>query len=1228
MESPRRRHRVALVAIVALLAGVLPVVPATAFDNPTTTVFINEIHYDNDGTDTGEAVEVAGPAGTDLSGWSIVLYNGNGGSSYATLALADTIGDEGAGFGAVSVNAPGIQNGSPDGLALVDDGGVVVQFLSYEGGFTAADGPAVGMTSTEIGVTEGSDAPVGNSVFLQGTGLTYGDFTWVTGTNSFGSINEDQTFSDSLPPTDVPWINEIHYDNEGTDTGEAIEVAGPAGTDLTGWSIVLYNGSNGAVYNTNVLSGLLPDEGVGFGTVAVTYPTNGVQNGAPDGLALVDDDGVVVQFLSYEGGFTAADGPAVGMTSTDIGVTEGSGTLVGGSLQLSGPGTVYADFTWTATTAASFGCINPGQTDIVGSACAEPDPTDPPWINEIHYDNTGTDTGEAIEVAGPADFDLSGWTIALYNGNGGSVYDTVTLSGSIDDEGEGFGAVSFGRAGIQNGAPDGLALVDDEGSVVQFLSYEGSFVAVGGPANGMTSTDVGVDQDPVGPAGQSLQLTGAGTAYADFTWTSGAASFGCVNVGQTDLGTSTCGVAPLTLISAIQGSTDVSPLSGHRVEIEGVVVGDYEGALPALRGFYVQEQAADWDADPATSEGIFVFHGDEETVNVGDVVTVVGTVAEFQGQTQLGFPEELVVSSTGSVPVTVVVLPLASPDYPERYEGMLVTFPEPLYVTEFFQLGRFGQVVVSGDGRLQQPTAVAEPGAAANAVQAANDLNRLILDDAVNEQNPDPIVFGRNGAPLTAENTLRGGDTVTGATGIMTYTWAGNPASGNAYRLRPVSADSVFDFEAQNPRPTSAPDVGGSLTVASFNVLNYFLTLDQGGNQCGVVPDDCRGAENQFEFDRQRVKLLAALEELDADVLGMMELENTPGVSPEADIAAGLNDLVGAGTYAVIDAGIVGDDVIRVGMIYKPGSVTPVGDPAIIDYGDGRNRASLAQTFVENASGEVFSVVVNHFKSKGCDEATGLNLDQGDGQGCWNQVRVEAATSLVAELDSLGMGDDDWLVIGDLNSYDHEDPVDVFKAAGYIDLVLQNDGEDAYSFVFDGQWGYLDYALASPSLVGQVTDSAEYHINSDEPSVLDYNDDFKSQNQLDSLFAPDEFRTSDHDPVLVGLALDADLGDLAASPDQLWPPNHTYRTVEVTAGGDVVTILGVVSSEADFGLDPEDVPNDIVIVDDDTLQLRAERFSTNGRVYTIEAIISDAGQVVYDDTTVEVPHSRGTNSGR
>ena len=158
------------------------------------------------------------------------------------------------------------------------------------------------------------------------------------------------------------FINEIHYDNTGTDAGEAIEIAGPAGTDLTGWRLVLYNGANGLVYDTDVLSGVIPDQQNGFGTLSFSYPSNGIQNGSPDGMALVDSANAVVQFLSYEGTFTAVDGPASGMTSTSIGVSESGSEPLGQSLRLSGTGMVYADFVWQSPATATFGAVNTGQT--------------------------------------------------------------------------------------------------------------------------------------------------------------------------------------------------------------------------------------------------------------------------------------------------------------------------------------------------------------------------------------------------------------------------------------------------------------------------------------------------------------------------------------------------------------------------------------------------------------------------------------------------------------------------------------------------------------------------------------------------------------------------------------------------------------------------------------------------------------------------------------------------
>ncbi|MGL5864701.1 MAG: ExeM/NucH family extracellular endonuclease, partial [Dermatophilaceae bacterium] len=318
--------------------------------------------------------------------------------------------------------------------------------------------------------------------------------------------------------------------------------------------------------------------------------------------------------------------------------------------------------------------------------------------------------------------------------------------------------------------------------------------------------------------------------------------------------------AAATPVGTVQGSGDAAAVTGP-VTLRGTVIGDYEGPSPALRGFYLQDAG---DDDPATSDGIFVVGADADRVALGDLVTVSGTAGEFQGQTQISSSTVTACGTSSATPVDVT-LPVASATALERYEGMLVRMPQPLTVTESFQLGRFGQVVVSSGRRLKQPTNVVAPGAAANALQASNALNRLIVDDATNAQNPDPIVVGRGGQPLTASNTLRGGDTVTGATGVLTYTWAGNAASGNAYRLRPVGAlGGAAEFAAVNERPTAPDDVGGSIRVVGMNLLNYFTTTDglpdrvdncRGGTQGAAT--DCRGADTPEEFARQWPKTVA-----------------------------------------------------------------------------------------------------------------------------------------------------------------------------------------------------------------------------------------------------------------------------------------------------------------------------------------------------------------------------------
>lgn len=594
-------------------------------------------------------------------------------------------------------------------------------------------------------------------------------------------------------------------------------------------------------------------------------------------------------------------------------------------------------------------------------------------------------------------------------------------------------------------------------------------------------------------------------------------------------------VAADTAIGAVQGSGETSPAAGTTVSVQGTVVGDYEGASPRLRGFYLQDAG---DGDAATSDGVFVFNNlggaSPDSVGVGQVVQVTGTVSEYQGQTQVTATAIEPCSTPGAVGPVDVRLPVADAAALERYEGMLVRFRQTLSVTETFQLGRFGQVVVSSGGRLAQPTSLYPPGdPRAVALAQANARNRLIIDDDLNNQNPDPIVLARGGQPLSAANTLRGGDTVTNPVGVLTYTWGGNAASANAYRLRPVGAlGGRASFVAANPRPTRLPAVGGSVQVASANVLNFFNTFGTGACTLGVGggATDCRGASNAAEYDRQLAKEVAAITSLKADVVGLMELEND-GYGADSALAAlvtALNAAEGAGTWAFVDvdAGVgtvnaAGTDAIRTALIYRPAAVTPVTGRTFADVAPSVfERHPIAQTF-RARSGGAFTVTVNHFKSKGsCPAAGDPNADAGDGAGCWNARRTAQATELARWLRDVvvpAAGDRDVLVVGDLNSYARETPISTLEGAGYVNLVRAFGGPGAYSYGFDGQWGYLDHSLASASLRGQVTGAGDVHINADEPSVLDYNTEFKTPAQVASLYAPDRFRASDHDPVLTGL---------------------------------------------------------------------------------------------------------------
>ena len=552
-----------------------------------------------------------------------------------------------------------------------------------------------------------------------------------------------------------------------------------------------------------------------------------------------------------------------------------------------------------------------------------------------------------------------------------------------------------------------------------------------------------------------------------------------------------CAAPPTHQIAQVQGSGAATPLAGQQVRVEGIVTGDFQGP-GQLSGFFFQDSTP--DGNPATSDGLFAFSS--APVAVGDSVLVTGRAIEFNGLTELSPVTVVDVCGSGTIDAAAYDLPRMPGTTFEPVENVLLTFPEPLSATEHFQLGRFGEVTVSSEGRLFQPTERVAPGAPAAALLEESNRRRLLIDDGSTVQNPASI-------PFLTPQPVRIGDAATGVTGVLSFGFG-------LYRLQPTEE---IEFDRTNPRPESPGDVGGELRVASFNTLNYFTTLvSQNPN--------ARGANNATEFARQQAKEVAAITGLDADVIGLMEVENN-GETAIGSLVDALNAATAPGTYAYISepainppnefGGTFGTDAIKVALIYRPAAATPVGAAqtsadAIFD------RPPLIQSFRPAPGGESFTVVVNHFKSKNCTDATGLDLDQGDGQSCFNARRVAQATELAEVLDGLGVPNP--LIVGDLNSYSREDPIGVLEDAGYSGLSeLHEPDARRYSFVFDGFSGELDHAMARAGLLDNVTGASIWHINADEPLILDYNTEFNPP----ALYAPDAHRSSDHDPLVLGL---------------------------------------------------------------------------------------------------------------
>jgi predicted extracellular nuclease len=579
---------------------------------------------------------------------------------------------------------------------------------------------------------------------------------------------------------------------------------------------------------------------------------------------------------------------------------------------------------------------------------------------------------------------------------------------------------------------------------------------------------------------------------------------GCDAVGDSPAPLESDPATTALKIGALQGRAARSPMEGERVEVQGVVTGNF---VAGLDGFFLQDAAGEDDGDPATSDGIFVHwpKGSAPRVRRGDRVRVAGTVAERgPGEATQTLIEATDVAALGRGAAAVTTLNAPPADW-EALEGMWLRIGVPLVVSGNDQLLRYGELQASFGRRQFQSTERHPPGQQARIAQEDNLRRRLILDDNRRGEFPENLWFLPEG--LSAAQPLRAGSRLHAVEGILEQRYG--------WRLQ-LTAELTRIEQAPRPAPPVLPE---GIRAASINLLNYF-----NGNGRGRGFPTARGASSLEELTRQREKLVAMIATLKPDVAALMELENDGfgDRSSLVELVEALNRHLDADEYRHVGVGTAqgpGKDEIRVGMIYRPSRLRLRGAPGLLETSAfaEHNRVPLAQAFETVEGEQVFTVVANHFKSKGsCDEATrDGDRDQGDGQGCWNQTRREAAVQLSAWLgtDPSGIDGKRFLILGDLNAYAQEDPVRALREAGWRDAFEVAGTKQPYSYVWNGYAGRLDHAFASAALAPFVAAAEDWHINADESEAFDYN----RENRQREWFSPDPWRASDHDPLVVVL---------------------------------------------------------------------------------------------------------------
>ncbi|MBM9433901.1 ExeM/NucH family extracellular endonuclease, partial [Flaviflexus equikiangi] len=830
-------------------------------------------------------------------------------------------------------------------------------------------------------------------------------------------------------------------------------------------------------------------------------------------------------------------------------------------------------------------------------------------------------TNKFIELYNPTDeaISLDGLSLQYIPADKANASATINLSGSVPAEG--YFLIQGGSNGSNGAAlptPDLVTTLNTGGGGGVVALVNGTTSLTGLPAGDLSADDRFIDLVGWGTAeryetavaavvggnsdsGSITRTAGADTDnnLADFTWATTPTPQNSGGTGGGDPDPDPDPDPTTTTIAEIQGTGSATPLNGQVVTTRGVVTAVYKNS--GFNGVYIQTPGTGGTIGNA-SHGVFVYSAaTANAVDFGDYIEVTGTAGEYFGLTQITGQSYTILDEVVDAPVPTAVTPadLVTDAQREVLEGMLLDVTDVQFtVTDTYQTNVYGQVALAmDDAPLPTETDIYNPvteKAQHDALVAENASKMLTLDDGSSFSYTN-FNFNDHNTPVPYLNTevpLRvGADVTVSEPVILDYRYQWN--------LQPVERitgnnDDFLVVEDTRAAIVEAPEVEGDVTIATFNVLNYFTTLgtdlrgctsynDRAGNPLTVRGGcDARGAWDADNLARQEGKIVAAIQELDASVVGLEEIENSAAFGKDRDVAVSdlvdaLNADAGSAKWAYVESPEVlpqDEDVIRLAFIYQVDEVVPVGDSKILigssAFGNAREPLGQAWQALDadgDPAGDQFATITNHFKSKGS------GTDDGTGQGNANPDRKAQATALLAFADE-EYGDMPVFLVGDFNSYSAEDPMRILEADGYVNLLRNQsnlDGEHYYTYTFGLRAGSLDHILGSADAMDWVTETAVWNINSVESVGMEYS---RYNYNVTNLFQADNpFRSSDHDPIKVGLDIPGLNDEVVVTPEA---PVQTGNTVSIP------TVEGV-----EYVIDGAVVTGDVDITADTTVTARA-----------------------------------------